>query len=188
MSFYRATLVAIATFFTVGMTSVAFAGCGGCGGWTGCGGWGWDRGCGGTSYTPMTYAEPVTTYAQPIAPAPISVGGCGCGAPRGLFVVNQGPEFSGPGIMEPYRTWNPGPQYAPAAAYPYISSYGYGSGYGYGARLGYGAGWGYGARYGYRRHFGYGFGAPGFHARPFFHGRAGYGFQRHFGPARRFYR
>src|ERR1700692_3152889 len=76
MSLHRSILVAIATLFSVGMTSVAFAGCcdwgtpapvaymqGGCGG------------CGG-AYAPIIYATPVV-------PAPIYVGGgCGgCAAP-----------------------------------------------------------------------------------------------------------
>lgn len=76
MSFHRVTLVALATLFTVGMTSLASACCswgysapvvyapvapvtyGGCGGCCG--------GCG----TPTAAA----VFAQPVAPAPISVG------------------------------------------------------------------------------------------------------------------
>ena len=27
--------------------------------------------------------------------------------PAPIYVVNQGPEYSGPGIMMPYRTWSP---------------------------------------------------------------------------------
>jgi hypothetical protein len=140
MSFYRATLVAMATLFALGLTSLgltsaAFAGCGGCGGWTGCGGGaGWGTGC-GSAVPVATYEEvPVTTYAQPIAPAPIQVGGCGCGAsglftaapwvaPQPLYVVNQGPDYTGPGLMEPYRTYNPAPLYAPTSSYPYVSGY-----------------------------------------------------------------
>lgn len=132
MAIYRALFVAVATLFTVGMTSGAFAGCGGSGwGWTGGNSWGCG-GCGGcASYAPapqpvpmIAEPVPVTTYAQPTAPAPIWVGGCGCGS-RGLFyapryVVNQGPDFSGPGIMEPYRTYTPDDAYAPTTAYPYI--------------------------------------------------------------------
>jgi hypothetical protein len=174
MSFHRTIFVAVATLFTVGMTSGAFAGCGmwnGCGGWGG--GWdggggsaGWSTGCGGcgVSYAPVTYAVPittyavpVTTYAQPLAPAPIEVGGCGCGgsavyaappvAPAPMYVVNQGPDYTGPGVMEPYRTYNPAPVYAPTASYPYVP--------GYGPRPYYHAGprYAYGARAVYRPHF-----------------------------------
>ena len=184
MSLHRVILVAVATVFSVGMTSMASACCdfgystpvayaamtpvayGGCGGgcagpvapvapvaaapigvtvavtpfggpccsWNGCGdcgwrawngwndwggGWGWGRGCG--------------------------CGGCGgcaravgSGAP--LYVVNQGPVYSGPGIMIPYQTYSPDTAYAPAADYPYVpgygtppvAGYGYNPGYGYG--------------------------------------------------------
>ncbi len=90
MSFYRATLVALATLFTVGMTSLASACCdwrysapiaytavtypvapvtyGGCGGYCG--------GCG----TPTAAA----VFAQPVAPAPIAVGYWGGTCPRGM--------------------------------------------------------------------------------------------------------
>jgi hypothetical protein len=185
MAFHRTIFVAIATLFTVGMTSGAFAGCGmwdGCGGW---GGWsgsvGWGTGCGGcgvVAYAPVTYAVPVTTYAVPLAPAPIEVGGCNCGgsigyaapsiAPSPVYVVNQGPEYTGPGVMEPYRTYNPAPEYAPAASYPYISPAGYGPGYGYGWH-----------GYDYRR--------PGFYARPFYGPRLSY-HPRFYGPVRHYYR
>jgi hypothetical protein len=161
MSFNRVTLVALATFFTIGMTSLASAGCcdwgysapvvyvpvapvsyGGCGG------------CGGPTVAAV--------YAQPVAPAPIIVsasigspfggpccggggcgncggwaissGGCGgCGAPVAyaepspqLYVVNQGPEYSGPGLTVPYATYSPEAAYAPATDYPYVPGYGYG--------------------------------------------------------------
>ena len=38
-------------------------------------------------------------------------------------MVDQGPDFAGPGIMEPYRTYAPPAEYAPPPAYP---PYGYG--------------------------------------------------------------
>lgn len=171
MSFYRTTFVAIATFFTIGMTSAALAGCGGCGG---CGrGLFWGGGC-GVSYAPIIYAPArvharvhvrthvhihavrVTTYAQPLAPAPIWVGGCGCGgaiayvagpiARTPVLVVNQGPEFSGPGLMEPYRTYTPASVYAPRAAYPYLARR-------WGHRPFYGARYAYGAHVFYRSRF-----------------------------------
>ena len=131
MSFHRAIFVAVATFVTVGMTSGAFAGCGGCGGWSSC--TTWDGGC-GAGFAPTTHAVPVTTYEQPLAPAPIGVAGCGCRgliafeaarvSPSPVYVVNRGPEYSGPGIMEPYRIYAPSTQYAPTASYPYIPGYG----------------------------------------------------------------
>ena len=61
------------------------------GGWSGCG-WG---GCGGIG---------------------CGCGSCGCGrgllygllaAPAPIYVVNQGPEYTGPGIMVPYHTYSP---------------------------------------------------------------------------------
>ncbi len=155
MSFNRTALVALATLFTVGMTSLASACCdwgfsaapviyapvavgpvayGGCGG------------CGGPTAAAV--------YAQPVAPSPIYVGGfgngwggnawgygaswgggwggCGCGAcgcnrgligwgaPSPLYVVNQGPAYTGPGLMVPYNTYTPDTAYAPAADYPYV--------------------------------------------------------------------
>ncbi len=175
MSFHRATLVAVATFLTVGMTSVAFAGC--------CD-WGVPApvvyapgGCGtcGTAYAPIVYATPITpspitvggcgtcgtptaavTFLAPVAPTPTyGCGTCGtayaptptyynagcgtCGAPAPsyygtgcggcqtqavyttpapLYVVNQGPDYSGPGVMVPYRTYAPPAEYAPPPAYP----------------------------------------------------------------------
>jgi hypothetical protein len=52
-------------------------------------------------------------------------GGCGnCGVPAvyttpaPLYVVNQGPDFEGPGLMVPYHSYAPPAQYAPPPAYP----------------------------------------------------------------------
>jgi hypothetical protein len=86
------------------------------------------------------------TFAPPVAPTPVFGGGCGgCGsqpmyaqpvynAPAPLYVVNQGPEYSGPGVTVPFETYAPPAQYAPPPYYPpYIShphSY-YRGGYGY---------------------------------------------------------
>ena len=53
MSFYRAGLVACAAFFATAMASVAFAGCGGCGG----------------GFAVQTYAQPMV-YAPPVGYAP----------------------------------------------------------------------------------------------------------------------
>jgi hypothetical protein len=158
MSFYRVTLLALATLFT-GIASAAFADC--------CG-WGTPApvayascGCGGcgAAFAPMAYAP---------APLPVAGWGTGCGggwggcgqslayvaapimepqiAPAPIYVANQGPEYAGPGIMIPYRTWATG---APAAIdYPYVSS-GYGYGYGYGHPYHHGRRYAYGAHYGH---------------------------------------
>ena len=118
MSFHRATVVALAAVFTVGMTSLASACCN----------WG--------------YFAPVVTNQMPVAPAPIYVGpwsgswsgqnsvwsfgpwlGCGCWVPRSSFyVVNQGPEYSGPGLMVPYVLYSP-TGLASLRKYPYISGH-----------------------------------------------------------------
>jgi len=98
--------------------------CGGCG-------------CGGCA----------TLQAVPVAPAPIAVdhwdtggwvNGCGCGGCGGgcataygygyqavavgspLYVVNQGPEYSGPGLVRPFGTYAPWTGVANPAAYPYV--------------------------------------------------------------------
>jgi hypothetical protein len=92
MSRRRAILVALATLFTAGTTSAALACCEWGNPaplayqWSGCGG------CGGVYATPAI--EPT-----PIAPSPI-------------YVVNQGPDYTGPGIMVPYRVYGPGAGYA----------------------------------------------------------------------------
>ena len=180
MSFHRAILVASATLFAVGLSSAAFAGCGGCGF------------AAQAVYAPPVYAQPAPIYAIPaplpppavVAPAPIAVdhwdtggcgtlggcgGGCGfggCGgfssffgfnscncarafgyAPSPLYVVNQGPEYTGPGLMVPYQSYSPGAAFAPAINYPYIGSrYGYrGPGY-FPGRVYRGPRYAYGAR------------------------------------------
>jgi hypothetical protein len=56
----------------------------------------------------------------------LGFGGCNCGglaayAPSPLYVVNQGPEYSGPGLMVPYQTWSPAAALAPAINYPYVA-------------------------------------------------------------------
>ena len=49
-------------------------------------------------------------------------GGCGVQAvytaPAPLYVVNQGPTYSGPGVYVPYRNYAPPAEYAPPPAYP----------------------------------------------------------------------
>jgi hypothetical protein len=143
MSFYRISFVALATLFTIGMTSIASACCGGsyapvvyvppspitygCGASCGCGG------CGAPTAA--------VVYAEPVAPAPVVyTHGCGCGAtvdyaapavaptpiaPSPIYVVNQGPDYTGPGVMVPYRTWSPYEAYQPVGPYPYLPGYGF---------------------------------------------------------------
>lgn len=116
---------------------MAFAGC--CD-WGGSAPLAYSSGCGGcgVSYAPVTYAvaAPPVVYVQPVVAAPVAYSGCGCGssvvyasplvqptpiAPSPIYVVNQGPEFSGPGITVPYHTYSPAPAYSPP--YPYMSGY-----------------------------------------------------------------
>jgi len=78
---------------------------GGCG--TGCGAFG-GPGCGG-----------------------FAINTCGCArsvayAPAPLYVVNQGPQYSGPALMVSYQSYAPAAAYAPAINYPYVAPrYGY---------------------------------------------------------------
>ena len=72
---------------------------GGWGGWSGCGRCGGCGACGGS-----------IAYAPQIAQSP-------------LYVVNQGPEYSGPGFMSPYRTYSPYRDVAAPANYPYIGAW-----------------------------------------------------------------
>jgi hypothetical protein len=69
---------------------------------------GWGNGCGGCGATYGTWGN--------------GCGGCGVQAvytaPAPLYVVNQGPNYTGPGVMVPYRTWAPPAQYAPPPGYP----------------------------------------------------------------------
>ena len=126
MSFLRTTLMASAAVFTFGMTSMASA----------C--------CDGAYYAPVV-PYPTPAVPTPVAPAPIWVGpwsggwnplnsfgpwvGC-CGGvpipppwgtPSPLYVVNQGPEYSGPGLMVPYGTYSPATNLAAPRQYPYVS-------------------------------------------------------------------
>lgn len=185
MSLYRVVLAGLAAVFTVGMTSLASAGCYGCGmpapiqyAPSYCGG------C-GVPTAAIVYAQPVTygfaggcgcghqsvVYAAPpIAPTPI--------APAPIYVVNQGPEYDGPGITVPYHTWAPVSAYGPVAEYPDDEGYGMGYGYRhhfYGHRYGPGYGPGYGYRYRPSLGLRYGYGP-----RPWRFG-AHLAYHRHFG-------
>jgi hypothetical protein len=169
MSLHRVLLAGLAAAFTVGMTSMASAGGWGWGsGWGGWGG-GWG-GCGtcGSPSAAVVFAQPVAPLPPP--PPPAGVGwttGCGCHsvvfappfgpaleptpiAPAPIYVVNQGPEYSGPGIMVPYHTWRPTPGYGPAFGYPHRPHFGYGYHYRYGVGF---HGWRYPARLAYHRPF-----------------------------------
>ena len=63
-------------------------------------------------------------------------GGCGCcggcsglfiagfaAVPTPIYVVNQGPDYSGPGVMVPYGTYSP--YNGVAGRYPYVGDYAY---------------------------------------------------------------
>jgi hypothetical protein len=181
MSLYRVVLVAVAALLSIGMTSIASAGC--CG-WgysnpVGYGGYGGCGGCGGPTVAAVFAAPVAPAVPAPIVVAPVmptafggpccgwngcgncgwgggwsgwgggwsgwsggrgwgcgNCGGCGgCGQPvayaaPSLYVVNQGPVYSGPGIMTPYQTYSPETAYAAATDYPYVPGSGYGYGYG----------------------------------------------------------
>jgi hypothetical protein len=157
MSFIRVALVVCATLFATMLSSAAFAGC--CGGCGGCGG-GYVVTYAPPPPVvfvpaPVEYAQPIVVPSpvalQPIAPAPIAVdrwdtngfGGCGCNrgfftggsffggpGPAPVYLVNQGPQYSGPGIMLPYTTYSPYEGMAAPGAYPYIGRYRYGMPYG----------------------------------------------------------
>lgn len=130
MSLHRVVLFGLALLFTDGMTSMASAGCGGCGTptvytvrvaqapvtwhrwhWRT---WAWGTGCG--CHRGLFYAATPTITLTPIAPAPI-------------YVVNQGPDYTGPGITVPYHLWTTG-SYIVLGTYPYYwRHYGYGHWY-----------------------------------------------------------
>jgi hypothetical protein len=180
MSPHRTALFVLAALFTAALSSAASACCS----WgapapityappvtyapTGCGG------C-GTPTAAVVYAEPVAPAPPPVATWSTGCG-CACGcrgffsatvpavepypiAPAPIYVVNQGPDYTGPGIMVPYHTWTPGASYVGPGSYPYLHGYGYHHGWGY--------------RYGWHRPFfaprvrvSYG---PRFYGHPFYH-------------------
>jgi hypothetical protein len=96
-------------------------------------------GCGGCGVQAAPVAQCCAVQMVPVQPAPCCaappVASC-CGGtpavyttPAPLYVVNQGPDYSGPAVMEPYRTYMPPAQYAPPPGYPPYIGGGYG-GYG----------------------------------------------------------
>jgi hypothetical protein len=169
---YRDGLVACATLFAAVMTSAAFAGCGGCGGGFVAQTYAQPL-VYAPAPPPVEYVAPVyapIALPPPVAPlpivaAPIAVehwdtggwGGCGCNrglfagsafggpglAPAPIYIVNQGPEYSGPGIMIPYNSYLPEAGLPMPGTYPYIGRYGYPR---YGHQY-------YGARYAYHPHY-----------------------------------
>ncbi len=198
MSFYRATLVALATLFTVGMTSLASACCD----------WGYSA---PIAYTAVTYpVAPVTyggccggcgtptaaaVFAQPVAPAPIAVGywgGTCCGAAwngswgGGLWTGWRGwggwgggcGGCCGPGyaaayaVSSPLYVVNQGPYYAgPDMMVPY-ATYSAETAYAPSTDYPYVSGYGYGNGYGapiYRP-----YARPYGYAHPFYHPRYAY--------------
>ena len=106
MLFGRTAIVAIVAVFTViAMTSVASACC-----------------------IPVVYGVSNSPSPIPLSPAPIyvpyvpgswSFGPCGvCGiGPSPRYVVDQGPDHIGPGLMVPFLTYR-----QPTIIYPYLSS------------------------------------------------------------------
>jgi hypothetical protein len=142
MSRHRVILVALATLLTAGTTSAALACCE----------WGNPApvayaepvaGCGGCGAPLVTYAQPVVPPLVTPAAAGCGCSGCGgCGgvyatpaieptpiAPSPIYVVNQGPDYTGPGIMVPYRVYAPGAGFAPPPAYSYVVGQPYPTGY-----------------------------------------------------------
>jgi hypothetical protein len=116
MSFRRTIIVALATVFMVAMTSLASACC-------------VPVASGTNSPNPVPLA-PAPIYVGPwsggwsltpwsFGASLVGSGGCGCcgcgAAPSPFYVVDQGPDFTGPGIMRPFAT------YTPAISFPYVS-------------------------------------------------------------------
>ena len=87
---------------------------------SGCGG------CGGTSlpiFSALTGGGGCGGCGMPAAPAACCGTPAVYTAPAPIYMVNQGPDFTGPGVMEPYRTYAPPAQYAPPPAYPPYAGY-----------------------------------------------------------------
>jgi hypothetical protein len=117
------------------------AGCGGCGTPAAVATYApapaWGTGCGacGTSTAAATFATPVAPTPTWGANWGTGCGGCGVYTqPAPLYVVNQGPEYSGPGITVPYRTWTRPAAYTPYGPAYYRWHHSYGGRYGYGYR------------------------------------------------------
>ena len=57
--------------------------------------------------SPCHSGAPVVAADQSVFYAAAGAASSRRSSPAPLYVVNQGPEYSGPGIMMPYRTWSP---------------------------------------------------------------------------------
>jgi len=115
MSFHRAALAVLAIVFTVGMIPAASACC---------------------NFDNWGYFGIDATNQAAIAPAPIFVGPWSNswsgqnsgwargprGAPPPFYVVNQGPEYSGPGLTVPFVTYSPAMGLSSPRKYPYVPS------------------------------------------------------------------
>ena len=145
MSLHRVLVAVVATIFTAGISSAASARCCGWGAsapvvyapvtYA-------SAGCGhcGTPSAAVVYAQPVMPAPAPVVATTWGSCGCACGcrglisyatpgvepiaiAPAPIYVVNQGPDYTGPGIMTPFHTWTPSASYVVPGTYPY--AYGY---------------------------------------------------------------
>jgi hypothetical protein len=112
MPFHRTTIVVLATAFTLAMTSVASACCA-------------SVASGGTNSPNPVPIAPAPIYVGPwsggwsLTPWSFGVGWggwsgwggcgcCGCGAAASpLYVVDRGPDYTGPGVMVPFLTYTP---------------------------------------------------------------------------------
>jgi len=118
MPFHHTAIVILTAVFTVAMTALASACCAvGASGGTNSpnpipiapapiyvGPW-----SGGWSLTPWSFGIGSRSWSAP--------GGCGgcAAAPSPLYVVDRGPDYTGPGVMVPFLT------YTPTIAFPYVS-------------------------------------------------------------------
>jgi hypothetical protein len=102
---------------------VVGTGCGGCGGYAPTPAYS-NWGCGGCG-APVAYSG----CCGVTGPVAFGCGNCGIPAvytpPAPIYVVNQGPEYVGPGVTVPFHTYAPPAQYAPPPAYPPYYSHRY---------------------------------------------------------------
>jgi hypothetical protein len=136
-----AAVAAAASLFSI---SSASAGCYGCGG--------------GYYQAPVAYSAPVVYSYSYAAPATYA-SGCGCGyasygyAARPMYVVNQGPAYTAPVVVNAEPTPEVDYGYSYRRAPRYYSGYGYRTHRHWGDRAGYGRRHvGYGHRFGMKRY------------------------------------
>jgi hypothetical protein len=111
MPLHRA--LALAAVFTVGMTPLASACCN------------WDHwGYFGPDVTNQAAIAPASIYVGPWSGSWLGENSVWARGPRGVpppfFVVNQGPEYSGPGLTVPFVTYSPAMGLAVPRKYPYV--------------------------------------------------------------------